>query len=71
MMVDETAHLAQADRHIAEAQRHIADQEQRLTKFDMSGRDTVEGKRLLELFRETLEQMQIHRRMILERIAAG
>ena len=71
MTVDETAHLAQADRHIAEAERHIADQEQRLAKLDMSGRDTAEGKRLLGLFRDTLEQMQIHRQMILERLAGA
>jgi hypothetical protein len=49
--------------------RHIADQEQRIADLDTAGHDTAESRRFLGLLRDTLEQMQIHRRMILERIA--
>jgi hypothetical protein len=67
--MDERDHLAQADRHISEAEQHIADQEQRIADLDTAGHDTAESRRFLGLLRDTLEQMQIHRRMILERIA--
>ncbi|MBZ6075615.1 hypothetical protein [Microvirga puerhi] len=65
-MVDETAHLAQADRHIAAAELRITEQEQRVAAAEAAGEDTTESKRLLENFRETLEQLYIHRRMIIE-----
>ena len=38
-------------------------------RLDTAGHDTAESRRFLGLLRDTLEQMQIHRRMILERIA--
>ena len=71
MAAMEETHLEQADRHIAEAEQHIANQEQRISTLDAAGYDTTEGRRLLAAFRDTLEQMLIHRRLIIARIGAA
>ncbi|MBV8850278.1 MAG: hypothetical protein JOZ16_11920 [Methylobacteriaceae bacterium] len=63
--MSELEHLAQADRHIADAERRITEQEQRVAELEAAGHESTEGKRLLELFRETLVQLQIHREAII------
>jgi transposase-like protein len=71
MAVDEEDHLAQADRHIAEAEQHIADQEQKIADLDTAGSDTAQSRRMLSAFRGILEQMHIHREMIIARLAGA
>jgi len=67
-MREDERHLAEADEHIAEAERRITAQERRLWIADAAGHDTTEGRRLLANLRATLDQLHLHRRMILDRI---
>ena len=61
----EERHLAEADRHIADAERRITLQEQRIAEMEATGEDVREGRRLLNNLRDTLEQMHVHRRLII------
>jgi hypothetical protein len=70
-MHTEAEHLVQADRHIAEAEQRISDQERRLTTLEAAGGDTIEGMRLLHLFRSVLTELQVHRQLILDNLARG
>ncbi|MDR4307593.1 hypothetical protein IHQ68_13290 [Chelatococcus sambhunathii] len=65
-MVDENAHLAEANRHIALAERLIGEQRVRILEIEEVGGDLVEAERLLKNLNDTLEQLLIHRRMIIE-----
>jgi len=68
-VANEKEHLAQANRHIAEAEQRIAEQEERLSTMEAAGRDTAEAARLLKNFRDTLNEMRVHRRMIVEALS--
>jgi len=63
--MDEKDHLAQADQHIGDAERRITEQEQRIALMEAAGEDIREGQRLLDLFRETLVELHVHRRAII------
>ena len=65
----EEKHLAEADRHIADAERRITEQEQRVADLEGAGRNTAEALRLLVNLRETLNELYVRRRMILDEIA--
>ncbi|GJE03342.1 hypothetical protein [Methylobacterium isbiliense] len=65
----EREHLAKADRDIAEGAQRINELVVRIQAGTAAGHDTTEAKRLLELMRETLEQWQVHRELILDAIA--
>jgi hypothetical protein len=65
----EEKRLAEADRHIADAERRITEQEQRVAGLEGAGRNTAEARRLLVNLRETLNELHVRRRMILDEIA--
>lgn len=67
-LMSEEDHLALADRHIAEALQRIAEQEVRLRTARSTGVDAVEGQRLLSNFRTTLDEMRVHRTLIIDAI---
>jgi hypothetical protein len=65
----EVQHLAEADRHIADGERRITEQERRINELEAAGVDAAEGRRLLANLRETLKELYVHRRMIVDEIA--
>jgi hypothetical protein len=67
-MIDETQHLAEADRHIAAAEHLLTEQELRLQELKAAGRITTEAERLLANMRATLKEMYIHRQLIVNEI---
>ena len=66
----EERHLEEADAHIRKAEQAIAEQEQRCLTFGPDSPNLVEGGHLLTVMRQTLEQFQAHRRLIVERVHA-
>jgi hypothetical protein len=67
--IHEEQHLAEADQHIADAERRLTEQEQRLIAQEAAGANTTESKKLLVNFRNTLAEMHIHRRLILDELS--
>ena len=65
----EADHLALADRHIAEGKRRIADQEQLIANLEQDGHDTAAAKSIFATLNTTLQRMQEHRQLILDRLA--
>jgi hypothetical protein len=70
-MTTEQEHLAQANRHISIAERLISEQQSRLEELKEDGFETVEAEKLLVNLKSTLEQMYVHRQLILDEIARG
>jgi hypothetical protein len=68
-MVDERAHLAQADRHIAGAKAHIARQEQLIVRLSATGHDVRGAEHFQSVLMDTLKGFERHRRAILHRLA--
>lgn len=60
--------LAQADRDIAAAQARIDAQPDRLATLARDGHEIGSGRRLLDVFKATLQAMVEHRQMIVEQI---
>lgn len=60
--------LAQADRDIAAAQARIDAQADRLATLARDGHETGPGRKLLAVFKATLQAMVEHRQMIVEQI---
>ncbi|KAK45444.1 hypothetical protein BG58_17910 [Caballeronia jiangsuensis] len=60
--------LAQADRDIAAAQARIDAQADRLATLARDGHEIGSGRRLLDVFKATLQAMVEHRQMIVEQI---
>jgi hypothetical protein len=56
--------LAEADHHIALAETLIARQENILSELERDGHETENARVLLEVMRESLRQMHVHRRII-------
>ena len=67
-MVDERAHLAQADRHIARAKTNIAKQEQLIVGLAVNGRQVRDAESFLSVLMTTLNAFETHRRAILLRL---
>ncbi len=65
----ELRHLQEADRHVAETEGRIAHQEALVATLDRDGHDTIEATKLLHVLRDLLEQLTIHRGLILEALA--
>ena len=53
--------LNMAVRHVAEGERHVAQQERILSELRLRGQPTEIAEKLLEEFRQTLEQHKEHR----------
>ena len=68
-MVDERAHLAQADGHIAGAKAHIAAQEQRIAYLAANDHDVRNAENFLSVLSDTLKAFERHRRAILRQLA--
>jgi len=68
-MVDERAHLAQADGHIEGANLHIARQEQLIARLAGQGHDVERAEHFLSVLMDTLKGFESHRRAILRRLA--
>jgi len=62
----ELQHLALADRHLREGRVRIADQVAMVEALRERKADTRLAEALLDLFRSTLVQWEIHRAMIAE-----
>lgn len=58
------AKLAEADQHIAAAELLIARQLSLIAELERDGHATEKAHTLLETMRESLQQMQAHRRLI-------
>jgi predicted lipid-binding transport protein (Tim44 family) len=67
-MVDERAHLAQADGHITGAKAHIAAQAQRIARLAANGHEVRDAESFLSVLRDTLKAFQRHRRAILRQL---
>jgi hypothetical protein len=68
-MVDEAAHLIEADRHLAQLRSFIRKQEQLIAKLDLGGHDTADAMNFLGLLTSTLTVQENHRTLILDNLA--
>lgn len=68
-MVDERAHLAEADRHIAEFRQRTAEQEARVEAQFCDGACITLSVSILRQFREALRLAERLRRIIVDEIA--
>jgi hypothetical protein len=74
VMVDkqkEREDLAKADQDIADGERRVAEQIILIERMRKDGRDTVLAEEFLRMLEQTLEQWNVHRRLILEALAQG
>jgi hypothetical protein len=68
-MVDERAHLAQAEGHISGVKEHIARQEQLIARLVGQGHDVERAEHFLSILMNTLNGFETHRRAIIRRVA--
>jgi hypothetical protein len=68
-IADERATLLMAGRHIADGEDRLRRQRDLLYQMRIRKLDTCQGERLVDVLQATLEQWQLHRGMIIERLA--
>lgn len=61
-------HLVEAERHVAQGERHLLEQERRLADLDCNGHGTIQGRRLLQNFRDLQMLHVAHRDQILREL---
>ncbi|MDR7037786.1 hypothetical protein J2X36_004512 [Methylobacterium sp. BE186] len=66
---EKRVYLAQADRHIAEGETRIADQVALIARLKKDGHDLNLARDFLHVLVGTLAQWNVHRQLILNRIA--
>lgn len=62
--VSEEADLAQANSHIELATTRLLAQADRVRRLELAGCDSTEASRFLEIMRDSLVSMHMHRRVI-------
>jgi len=66
----EESHLHKADADNADARARVRRQEELLARLEKDGHKADAARSLLQTMRETLNVMEEHRRLILDRLAA-
>jgi hypothetical protein len=65
----EERHRVQVNDHIVLAEKNIAQQEARIRKLAADGHDTTQAEKTLVIFKQLLQEMYIHRDLILAELA--